>query len=58
VVAYDHDEDEGPMFNQQLIHALVADRERAVLEDLRRRQLTGDRRVRWVRRPAKPVPSR
>jgi hypothetical protein len=46
------------MFNQQLIHALVADRERAVLEDLRRRQLTGDRRVRWVRRPAKPVPSR
>jgi hypothetical protein len=46
------------MFSQQLIHALVADRERAVADHLRQRLVIRDRPARWVRRPSKPVDRR
>jgi hypothetical protein len=39
------------VFNPELIRALVDDRERAIVADIRRRQLTGDRAARWVRPP-------
>ena len=46
------------MFSQQLIHALAADREREVAEHLRRRLVSRNPRIRWVRRPSKPVERR
>lgn len=46
------------MFSQQLIHALVADRERAVADLQRQRLVSRGRPVRWVRRPSKPVERR
>jgi hypothetical protein len=41
------------VYNPELIRALVDDRERAIVADLRRRQLTdeGDHAARWVRPP-------
>jgi hypothetical protein len=46
------------MFNQHLIDALAADRERSVADHLRRRLVKQDRLIRWVRRPAKPIDRR
>ena len=43
------------MLSQDLIRALVDDRERIVADHLRRRLVKQERFIRWVRRPAKPI---
>ncbi|MDQ4035177.1 MAG: hypothetical protein M3153_04530 [Chloroflexota bacterium] len=45
------------MISPDLIRAFADDRERLVAAELRRRLLPG-RRVRWVRRAARPLPRR
>jgi hypothetical protein len=46
------------MLSQDLIRALVDDRERIITEHLRERLVKREPSIRWVRRPPKPVDRR
>jgi hypothetical protein len=44
------------MFSQDLIRAIVEERERSIAAELRRRAFGRERPVRWVRPPRRPRP--
>lgn len=47
------------MLNPALIRALIDDRERSIVAEVRRRRLLEDRPIRWVHRsPARPAERR
>ena len=46
------------MLSQDIIRALVDDRERAVADHLRQRLVKREPPIRWVRRPMKPTDRR